>query len=158
MKNLIFIVLLFLTSCASRKVVVDKTDIKKDSVSETTVTKNVTENKVKTDTTTVRRIESTDEITIIPIDSTKEIYVNNVPYKNVVLKIKKNKSNTLYTNSKKESNTKRIDSVATNKTQTKERIKGKTKFIDKAAIYTPWIFWIILILILYLLWRNRQQS
>lgn len=158
MKNLIFIVLLFLTSCASRKVVVDKTDIKKDSVSETTVTKNVTENKVKTDTTTVRRIESTDEITIIPIDSTKEIYVNNVPYKNVVLKIKKNKSNTLYTNGKKESNTKRIDSVATNKTQTKERIKGKTKFIDKAAIYAPWLFWIILILILYLLWRNRQQS
>ena len=55
--------------------------------------------------------------------------------KNVVLKIKKNKSNILYTNNKKELNIKRVDSVATSKVETKEHQVGKTKTIDKEQSY-----------------------
>ena len=46
-------------------------------------------------------------------------------YKNVVLKIKKNKANTLYTNNKTESNNKRVDSVATIKVNKTETVSGK---------------------------------
>ena len=68
---------------------------------------------------------------------------------------KKNKVNTLYTNNKKESNTKRMDSTATIKVNKTEKTSGKNKTIDKEANYW-WILWLILlILILYRLWQNR---
>ena len=50
-----------------------------------------------------------------------------------------------------------MDSTATTKTEVKERTAGKTKTIDKKANYWFLFYWLILILILYLLWRNRQR-
>jgi ATP-dependent Zn protease len=95
------------------------------------------------------------EITITPIDSSKTIMVDGKSYKNVVLKIKKNKVNTLYTNNKTESNIKRVDSIAIVKVNKTENTSVKNKTIDKKANYC-WILWLLLlILILYLLWRNR---
>jgi hypothetical protein len=157
MKKIIFIIVILLTSCSSRKVLVDKTDIKKDSVAETkaVVTKIDTVN--KTDSTKVIINTDNSEIVITPIDSSKTIIVDGKSYKNVVLKIKKNKSNTLYTNNKKESSIKRIDSIATSKTETKEHQVGKTKIIDKEQNYWFLFWWILLILIIYLLWRNKQR-
>ena len=157
MKYIYYIVLsLLLFSCASRQVQVDKIDIKKDSIAETKVTVITIENKIKTDSTNIITTIDNSEITITPIDTCKEIIVEGKAYKNVVLKIKKNKSNTLYTNNKKESNTIQKDSLAITNTKTSERVIGKTKQIDKKANYW-WIVWLlILIIILYLLWRNRR--
>lgn len=157
MKKIIFIILIALTSCSSRKVLVDKTDIKKDSIVETktTVTKIDTTN--KTDSTKVIINTDNSEITITPIDSSKTIIVDGKNYKNVVLKIKRNKSNTLYTNNKKESSIKRIDSTAVSTVKTKEHQVGKTKIIDKEQNYWSLFWWILLILIIYLLWRNKQR-
>ena len=155
MKKLILLFLIILTSCASRHVQIDKLDIKKDSVAETKVAVTTTEKKIKTDSTNIITTIDNSEITITPIDTCKEIIVEGKHYKNVVLKIKKNKVNTLYTNNKTESNNKRIDSVATIKVNKTERVSGKNKTIDKKANYC-WILWLLLlILILYLLWRNR---
>jgi hypothetical protein len=155
MKKLILLFLIVLTSCASRQVQVDKIDIKKDSVAETKVTVTTIENKIKTDSTNVITTIDNSEITITPIDTCKEIIVEGKFYKNVVLKIKKNKANTLYTNNKTESNNKRIDSVATIKVNKTEKVSGKNKTIEKQANYW-WILWLLLlILILYQLWRNR---
>jgi hypothetical protein len=96
-----------------------------------------------------------NEITVTPIDTCKEIVVDGKIYKNVILKIKKTKTNSLYTNNKKESETKRIDSTATVKVNKSEDVVVNNKKIDKPANYS-WIIWIlILILILYQLWRNR---
>ena len=158
MKRIILIILIFLlTSCATRKVNIEKIDIKKDSVVETKVIVTTVENKIKTDSTNIVTTIDNSEITITPIDTCKEIVVDGKIYKNVVLKIKKNKVNTLYTNNKKESNNKRVDSVVTTKIEVKERVVGKTKVIDKKANYWFLFYWLILILILYLLWRNRHR-
>jgi len=157
MKKIIFIILIVLTSCSSRKVLVDKTDIKKDSIAETKVVVTKIDTTNKTDSTKVIINTDSSEIVITPIDSSKTIIVDGKTYKNVVLKIKKNKSNTLYTNNKKESNIKRVDSVATSKTETKEHQVAKTKIIDKKQNYWFLVWWILLILIIYLLWRNKQR-
>jgi len=155
MKKLILLFLIVLTSCASRQVQVDKLDIKKDSVAKTKVIVTTIENKIKTDSTNIVTTIDNSEITITPIDTCKEIIVEGKVYKNVVLKIKKNKANTLYTNNKTESNNKHTDSVATVKVNKTEKISGKNKTIDRKANYW-WILWLLLlILILYQLWRNR---
>ena len=155
MKKLILLFLIILTSCASRQVQVDKLDIKKDSVAETKVIVTTVENKIKTDSTNITTTIDNSEITITPIDTCKEIIVEGKVYKNVVLKITKNKANTLYTNNKTESNNKRTDSVATVKVNKTETVSGKNKTIDRKANYW-WILWLLLlILILYQLWRNR---
>ena len=155
MKKLILLFLIILTSCASRNVQVNKLDTKKDSIAETKIVVATVEVKEKTDSTNIVTNIDSSEITITPIDTCKEIIVEGKVYKNVVLKIKKNKVNTLYTNNKKESNTKRMDSTATIKVNKTEKTSGKNKTIDKEANYW-WILWLILlILILYRLWRNR---
>ena len=155
MKKLILLFLIILTSCASRQVQVDKLDIKKDSVAETKVIVTTIENKIKTDSTNIVTTIDNSEIVITPIDTCKEIVVEGKVYKNVVLRIKKNKVNTLYTNNKRESNNKRKDSVAVIKINKTEKISGKNKTIEKKANYW-WILWLLLlILTLYQLWRNR---
>ena len=149
------LILLILTSCASRQVHIDNIDIKKDSVVETKVKVTTIENKIKTDSTNITTNIDYSEIIIIPIDSSKMIMVDGKSYKNVVLKIKKTKTNTLYSNKKKESEIKSKDSVGSIKVQKTERVLGKKKDTDKKAKYWIWIWLLILILILYLLWRNR---
>jgi len=149
------LLLILLTSCASRHVQVDKIDIKKDSVVETKVIVTTIEKKEKTDSTNIVTTIDNSEIIITPIDSSKTIIVDGKSYKNVILKIKKNKVNTLYTNNKRESNIKLKDSVAVIKVNKTEKISGKNKTIEKKANYW-WILWLlILILTLYQLWRNR---
>lgn len=157
MKKLLLIICLVLISCGSRKVTVDKLNIKKDSTATTEVKVITVEAKQKTDSTNIVTTVDSSEVTITPIDTCKEIIVEGKVYKNVVLKIKKNKTNTLYTNNKKESETKRIDSTATSKVIKKEVVDSKLKTVDKKANYC-WVIWLLLlILILYLLWRNRLR-
>lgn len=157
MKKIIFITMVLLVSCSSRKVLVDKTDIKKDSIAETKVVVTKIDTTNKTDSTKITIDTDSSEIVITPIDSSKTIIVDGKSYKNVVLKIKKNKSNTLYTNTKKEVNIKRIDSTATSKVKTKEHQVDKTKIIDKEQNYWTFFWWILLILIIYLLWQNKSR-
>jgi ATP-dependent Zn protease len=157
MKKIVFIIIVFLASCSSRKVLVDKTDIKKDSIAETKVVVTKIDTVNKTDSTKVIVNTDSSEIIITPLDSSKTIIVDGKSYKNVVLKIKRNKANTLYTNNKKESNVKRIDSTMVSKVKTKEHQVGKTKIIDKEQNYWSLFWWILLILIIYLLWRNKQR-
>lgn len=155
MKKLILLFLIILTSCASRNVQVSKLDVKKDSIAETKVLVTTVELKEKTDSTNIVTNIDNSEITITPIDTCKEIVVEGKVYKNVVLKIKKIKTNSLYTNKKKESETKRIDSTATVKVNKTEEVVVNNKKIDKSVNYW-WILWLLLlILILYQLWRNR---
>lgn len=155
MKKLLLITCLILMSCGARKVDIEKVTIKKDSTATVEVKVVTVETKQKTDSMNVSTTIDDNEITVTPIDTCKEIVVDGKIYKNVVLKIKKTKTNSLYTNNKKESETKRIDSVATVKVNKTEDVVVNNKKIDKPANYS-WIIWIlILILILYQLWRNR---
>jgi hypothetical protein len=157
MKKLILLFLFTLTSCGARKVDVSKIEIKKDSVVEVKAEVKTLETKNVIDSTNIITEINTDEICIEPLDSTKKMVVDGKIYKNVSLKIKKNKVNTTYRNNKTESNIKRTDSVGISKTSVKESVVGKTKKIDKKANYW-WLLWLLLlILILYLLWRNKRR-
>jgi hypothetical protein len=157
MKKIIVLLLIVLSSCASRRVNIEKVDIKKDSIAETKVAVTTIEKQEKKDSTNI--ITSTDynEIIITPIDSSKPITVDGKSYKNVVLTIKKSKTNTLYSNKKTESNNKRVDSAKTVKVMESENALVRKKHIVKEANYWIWIWLLILILIIYLLWRNRLR-
>ena len=157
MKKLIILLVVILTSCGARKVDVSKVEIKKDSIVETKAEVVTTEIKEVVDSTNITTEINTDEVCIEPLDSTKEMVVDGKIYKNVVLKIKKNKVNTSYTNNKRESNIKHTDSVGTSKTSVKENIVAKTKNIDRKADYWSLLWLLLLILIMYLLWRNKQR-
>ena len=131
MKQIFILVSLVLFSCGARKTNTTSIDIKKDSIVETKIKVVTIENKIKTDSTNITTKVDIDEITFIPVNSSKEIVVEGKRYKNVILKIKKSKANSLYVNNKKESDTKRMDSTAGIKAIKKEVTDGKTKVIDK---------------------------
>jgi len=123
-------------SCGARKVNIEKVTVKKDSVA-TIEVKAITEIKKDiTDSTNIKTDITQDEVVIQPLDTCKEMVVEGKRYKNVVLKIKKIKTNSLYTNNKKESETKRIDSTANSVVTKKESADGKTKTIDKKESIT----------------------
>ena len=149
MKKLLLITCLLLMSCGARKVNIEKLTVKKDSIATTEVKVITAEVKEKTDSTNIVTNIDSSEITITPIDSSKTIVVDGKSYKNVVLKIKKIKANSLYINNKKESDIKRMDSVATTKVVKKEVVDGKTKVIDKKeSIATNILVYSLLLLFL----------
>ena len=156
MKHIFILVSLFLIGCASRKVDIKTTDIKKDSLVETKI--DLTENKVKDSTaeTNTKTIVNIDEIIIKPLDSLKEFIVEGKTYKNVVLSYKKTKSNSLYNNKIKlsENTLKHVKTDSKIKTSVKENIKEKQ--IDKKANYFVYLWFILGIIILYLIWRSKQ--
>jgi hypothetical protein len=123
-------------SCGARKVNIEKLTVKKDSIATTEVKVITAEVKEKTDSTNVTTTIDDNEITVTPIDTCKEMVVEGKRYKNVVLKIKKTKTNSLYTNKKKESETKHIDSMASSIVIKKENVDGKSKIIDKKESIT----------------------
>ena len=154
MKNLIFILALLLTSCGSRKVAINNTEIKKDS---TAITEVKVEEEIKVEIEEKNNVfvfDEAEEIEISPIDTSKVMYVDGKIYENVVIRAKKNKSGILHTNNIKASQTQRIDSLSKSIVVEKERTSIKTKDIDKkAAIDLHIMWWIIFIVIIFFIFR-----
>ena len=162
MKLYIVVIALLLMSCGARKVDIANIKIKKDSVSETTI-ELVAETSInKIDTTNINTQVEIDELILTPIDTSKPISVNNVLYKNVILSIKKTKSNILYTNIKKESETKRIDSTATNKVSEEIAVASSSKIIDKKEPIVSniflWIIGIVIIAFLVIVFKKASDN
>lgn len=136
MKKIILLIVLVLSSCAARKVNVDKVDtvIKTDS---TSVTKQET---VSTQDNNVSIVINTDELEITPIDTTKVIEVDGKKYKNVKLRYKKTK-NVLLDNTKIKVSEKVLIKATVKKTIA---VKAFKKDIDKKA--NNW-WWLLLLLI-----------
>ena len=82
------IVITMLSSCGTRKVVVD--EVKKDSLSKIS-TKIVTKEDIKIET---KNDITTDEFTITPLDTCKDIVIDGKTYRNVTINYKKTKDNT----------------------------------------------------------------
>lgn len=124
MRQLIILVSLFLVvGCSVRKV--KKSEVKKDSLSQID-----TKEDIKTE---IKNDICIDEFTITPLDSSKQITINGKTYKNVVLKYKKTKDNTLLTETKK------LSKSATVKTSFKE--------FKKETIALNW-WWLLLLLLI----------
>ena len=141
MKVLYILVSLILFSCGSRKVAIQ--EIKKDSLSQIDtkiVTKEETNIAIKNDI-------FTDEFTITPLDTLKDIVVNGITYKNVVLRYKKVKDNTLHIENKT------MLKNEFKKEIVKTSVKSFKKDIDKKANYWNYL-WLLLIPVVYYLYRK----
>jgi hypothetical protein len=134
-------VITMLSSCGTRKVIIE--EVKKDSLSQI-YTKIVTKEDIKIET---KNDITTDEFTITPLDTCKDIVVNGITYKNVVLRYKKTKNNTIQVQDIKVA--KNEDKQQTTKVKENKKVKN----IEKTS--NP-IGYILIIIIIYLVWQNRR--
>lgn len=156
MKKIIILLTLIIFSCGSRKVTTDKLQITKDSAVATISEVKLDVNKKIVDNTNILVVLENEEFVITPIDASKAIIVNGKIFKNAVISAKKNKSSSLYTNTNKVAETKRMDSssasVASNKTQviSNSRISDKKESImSSLLIYFLIILFLIILRIAY---------
>jgi len=141
MKQIFILVSLFLFGCGSRKVAIQ--EIKKDSLKQIEtkiVTKEETNISIKNDI-------YTDEFTITPLDTCKDIVVNGITYKNVVLRHKKVKDNSLHIEKKT------IVKNELKKELTKTSVKSFKKDIDRKQNYWNYL-WLLLIPVVYYLYKR----
>lgn len=140
MKKILILIVLVLSSCAARKVNVDKVDtvVKTDS---TSVTK---QEVVTTQDNHVSIVTNTDELEIVPIDTAKAIEVDGKVYKNVKLRYKKTKKVLVDTTKIK------VAEKTSIKVEVKKDAKVKTfkKDIDKKTNYTIYFWWLLILLII----------
>jgi len=151
MKKLVFILVsIILMSCASRKVQVNNTEIKTDSIVESKDTI-----AIKTvDSIYIKKDISTDEITITPLDTCKPFVINGTSYKNAIITIKKVKDNSLYYK-------KKTETLNASKTQTNKVVKAsviKAKQVEKKAnLPLYFILYIVFAIILFLAYRYLSR-
>jgi len=129
----LLILMLLLTSCATRKVNKSTEEIKQDKVE---VTENNLQIKENTD---IKIIDSTDEICIEPIDSIKPMVVNGKSYLNAKISYKKRKVNTSIVSNKT------VSDLGSKKTTEKIEVKKQVKETDRKSGFNWW--WLLLLLI-----------
>lgn len=143
MKNIILFLLILFSSCSSRKVVIE--NVKKDSLS-VTVVKTATVEAIKIETKNDILI---DEFTITPLDTCKDIVINGISYKNVVLRYKKTKDNTIQVQDKKTSK------IEDKQQKTKVEVEQKKKEIEKTPIPQLWFLWLLIPIVFWLLYEFK---
>lgn len=151
MKKQIFILVsIVLMSCASRKVQVTNTEIKTDSIVEQ---KDTVAIKI-IDTISIKNDICTDEIVITPFDTCKPFIVDGKLYKNAIIRIKKVKDNSLYSE-------KKTLTLNTSKTQKNHTIKAttiKTKQVDKKNnLFWYFILYILFAIVLFIVYRYLSK-
>jgi preprotein translocase subunit SecF len=156
MKKLIYILVsLLFISCGARKVNKTTIEEKKDSVSVIDVKTEIKTNE-NIEINNNSKIDKTeDEFIIEPIDNTKEIVVNGKTYKNVKIRHKKTKDNSLHTNQKKVSKNALKQQIKHNKQVVSTSKVLKEKKIDKKESLVIYIFYLIIFIILYIIYKNR---
>jgi len=135
------IVITMLSSCGTRKVVID--DVKKDSLSRIS-TKIVTKEDIKIET---KNDITTDEFTITPLDTCKDIVIDGKTYRNVVLSYKKTKDNTIQVQDIK---------VAKDELKiqdTKVTQNRKVKDIERTSNPFLILLWLLIPLFMYIIYR-----
>ena len=135
------IVVTLLSSCGTRKVVIE--EVKKDSLSQI-YTKIETKEDIKIET---KNDIITNEFIITPLDTCKDIVVNGITYKNVVLRHINTKDNSLHKQDIK------VSKIEDKQQTTKVKENTKVKNIEKTS--NP-IGYILIIIIIYLVWQNRR--
>ena len=149
-KHLTLILLSFLLfSCASRKVMVTKTQV------ETHIDSTVVEKKdsVSVQQNAISIKEDIDEVEIVPIDTAKPLVIDGKQYFNATVRLKKTRRHTV------DSSKSTVSLSSENKISVKKDIKAKgfDKKVDKKANYL-FYFWLLLIPIcLWLIWRFGRK-
>lgn len=138
MKKLLTIVVLsiLLVSCASRRVSVQKSEVKTSTDSVAVEKKD----SIAIEQKAIEVKEEIDEIEITPIDTTKPIIIGDKKYFNAKLRLKKTKKSLV-------DSTKTIVAKTQEKAvqiQKKENKQDFNKQVDKGANYW-WLLWLLLI-------------
>ena len=133
------IVVTLLSSCGTRKVVID--EVKKDSLSQIS-TKIVTEEIIKIQNDIV-----IDEITITPLDTCKDVVVNGITYRNAVLSYKKTKDKTVQ-NIKVSKNELKVQ-------DTKVTQNRKVKDIERTSNPFLIFLWLLIPLFAYIIYKFK---
>lgn len=149
MKKTLIILILLITSCASRKV-----DVSKLSV-ETKIDSSVT---VKVDGTYVKEanvvvVETVDELEYKPIDTLKPMVIEGKSYINTVIRSKKKKI-------VKIDKTKNVNKVSSVKKLNVKRAESKKVFVkkvDKKVNYWAYLWFLIPIVIIIVLERYGKR-
>ncbi len=149
-KHLTLILLSFLLfSCASRKVLVNKTQVEThiDSVSVER------KDSVVVQQNAIIVKEDTDEVEIVPIDTAKPLIIDGKQYFNATVRLKKTRRQVVDTS--KVTVSKSIENKISVKKDVKEKVFDKK--VDKKANYL-FYFWLLLIPIcLWLIWRFGRK-
>lgn len=149
-KVLAILSLIILASCGARKVNKSSEDVKekKEIVSvDTTKTKtNETIKTIKTNDSVISCIE------VSPIDTSKAFTYNGTTIKNGVLRLQKTRVNKTYQTEKNLSKTK--DKGVSKDIKTQKRVQVEVKQVDKKESYLDFLWWILLVVIGYILYRR----
>jgi hypothetical protein len=156
MKAIFILVSLVLFSCASRKVNTQISEVKKDSLVEKIVDTKIETKKDTDSQTNINTFIDSDEVIIKPLDSLKEIIVDGKTYKNVVLRYKKTKVNSLYNKKEKVLENALKQQKESIKVQTKQVENKKSKIIDKKANYFIYFWFLLGLIILYLIYKYKR--
>lgn len=140
MKKIILLIVLLLSSCAARKVNVDKVDtvVKVDS---TSITK---QEVVTTQDNHVSIVTNTDEVEVCPVSDSLPMVVNGITYKNAKLRYKKTKKVLVDTTKIKVAEKSSIEV----KVKKDTNVKTFKKDIDKKANYAIYFWWLLILLII----------
>ena len=139
MKKFILILLL-LSSCAARKVDVNKTDV----VAKVDSTAVVKQEVVTTQDNHVSVSTNTDELEICPLIDTIPMVVNGVTYKNAKLSYRKTKKVLVDTTKIKVAEKSSIKVSVKKDT----KLKAIEKKIDKKPSYVNYLWWLLIILLI----------
>ena len=157
MKKQIFILVsLLFIACGSRKVTKTNLEEKKDSISVVDVKTEIKTNE-NTEINNNSKIDKTEEEFIIePIDTSKEIIVNGKTYKNVKIRHKKTKDNSLHINQKKVSKNALKQQIKHNKQVVSTSKVFIEKKIDKKESLVKYFYLFILLILLYLIYKYKN--
>jgi hypothetical protein len=145
-KHLTLILLSFLLfSCASRKVLVNKTQVE-THIDSTAVEK---KDSVSVQQNAISIKENIDEVEIVPIDTAKPLIIDGKQYFNATVRLKKTRRHIV--DSSKSTVSKSIEKTVSVKKEVKEKIFEKK--VDKKASYFGFL-WLILVLVA--LWFARK--
>ena len=141
---------IFGTSCASRKVNINKVDsvVKSDS---TSVTKKEV---VTTQDNHVSVVTDTDEIEISPVSDTIPMVVNGITYKNAKLRYKKTKKVLVDTTKIKTSEKASIETTV----KKSAKIEMVKKDIDKQSNNWWWLLILLLALLVYYTYKRINKT
>lgn len=137
------IIITMLSSCSTRKVVID--EVKKDSLSQISV-KSATKEDIKIET---KNDIITDEFTITPLDTCKDIVVNGITYKNAILSYKKTKDNSLHKQDIK------VAKIEDKEQIVKSTIIEKKKEIERKSNPMLNLLWLLIPLSAYVIYKFK---
>ena len=156
MKQTILILALALASCGARKVNKSATEVKETTKTDVAVVDSSKTNTSTNENTKIVFDLQTNEFTVTPVDTTKTSKFGEVVFKNAVLKHRNTKNNSILDKTITEAKTEQKAVKTSTKQETAKDTKVDVKEIDKKQFNFLSLWWLLLIIPAYYLWRKYK--